>query len=263
MLRPREEKKKTLRAFKTKGIIITALVLWGISAVSLCVNSWKMFNRQENVVNAFSHVIYSDVTASVSANGYYGNMELSETGKYIILEDIAKRIGINRYEISSDDRGATTLSQNSVNGKVMLKIITAGQEADGQIIGQNQYLCVNIELNNHIAATDTYRQLVEDIFKDYMIDTNVNVNLSGNVAGRLKADDMQEIKKTLMEETKGKAVAEKYTEDIYTVYGYDKDIDDYIAIGKQKVNINITMSYDEINDCTRITLATPINNQDY
>lgn len=263
MLRPREEKKRKLNIIKAKSIIAAALVLWGMSVGSLCVNTWKTFNRQEDVVNAFSHVIYNDLRASISANGYYGNMELSETGKYIILEDIAKRIGINRYDIQSDDEGCTSLKQNSVNGAVELKLITMSSQAALQSVELRQYLCINIILNNTIKSADAYRQIVKDILKDYGINTNVNVNLSGVVAGKLEMDEMRRLKESLLEETKGREVIEKCTDDIYTVYGYDKDIEDYISIGKEKVNVNITMSYDEINECTRINLSTPINNQDY
>lgn len=270
MLRPREENKRIhnkrnikKEAFRARVIITTALVLWGMAAINLCVSTWKTYTNKEDVVNAFTDVIYSELTADISANGYYGNMELSETAKYIILEEIADRIGINRYNIVSDEDGSTILSQTSVNGNVVLKLITVCQTVAGQSVGEKQYLCMDIKLNQTIGAADTYRNILEEVIKDYGMDTNVNVNLSGSVSGRMNLLDMQGMKETLMGEIGGSVKAEKNTEDIYTVYGYDKDIEHYITMGKEKVNVNITMAYDEIHDRTMISLATPINNQDY
>ena len=74
---------------------------------------------------------------------------------------------------------------------------------------------------------------------------------------------MKDFRDSIMREIGGVVRTEKMTEDLYTVYGYDKDIDTAISIGKEKVNINITMSYDENKDQTLIHLSTPINNRDY
>ena len=155
------------------------------------------------------------------------------------------------------------LEQNSPNGNVLLKMVTVNENADTEIVAQNQYLCMNIQLKNSIASTDTYRKLMKQIVGDYHLDTIVTVDLSGKTAGRMSESSMKDFRDSIMREIGGVVRTEKMTEDLYTVYGYDKDIDTAISIGKEKVNINITMSYDENKDQTLIHLSTPINNRDY
>lgn len=264
MLRPREEKKKSVKRYiRQKAIVVAALILWGFASVNLCINSWNQLTAKENVVSAFRDVVYSDLSASITANGYMGEMPLTESAKYIILEEIAERIGIDRYDLTSDEQGCTILHQASVNGDVAAKIITVQEEAQGEMISQNQYLCITIELNHTIQSADHYREIIENIMEDYQIDTNVTVYLSGSVQGKMTFEECRDLKNTLINEIGGTVRIEKYIDDIYTVYAYDKSIESYITMGKDKININVTMTYDEVNDRTQIYLATPINNQDY
>lgn len=283
MLRPREEndeyrrsngddreakkthikRRKRMREIRTKGIVFAALALWTVAALNLCISTWRGYRQKVDVVDAFSEVVYSDVTADITANGYFGDMALTENAKYIILEEIAEKIGINRYIIQSNGEGSTVLEQNSPNGNVLLKMVTVNENADTEIVAQNQYLCMNIQLKNSIASTDTYRKLMKQIVGNYHLDTIVTVDLSGKTAGRMSEISMKDFRDSIMREIGGVVRTEKMTEDLYTVYGYDKDIDTAISIGKEKVNINITMSYDENKDQTLIHLSTPINNRDY
>ena len=55
----------------------------------------------------------------------------------------------------------------------------------------------------------------------------------------------------------------RHMEDVYTVYAYNKGIKNYIMIGKDKVNVNICIGYDEEKNETTVYLATPMNMQDY
>ena len=53
------------------------------------------------------------------------------------------------------------------------------------------------------------------------------------------------------------------TDDLYVIYGYDDEIDEYINVGRGKVNVCISVNYDEIEDVTCVYFSTPMNNQDF
>ena len=42
-----------------------------------------------------------------------------------------------------------------------------------------------------------------------------------------------------------------------------KDVKDSISLGKKKINVNITMNYDESRNMTDITLSTPVYSGDF
>ena len=60
-----------------------------------------------------------------------------------------------------------------------------------------------------------------------------------------------------------KTVTSGKVQDSYMVYAYTKDVKDSISLGKKKINVNITMNYDEIRNMTDITLSTPVYSGDF
>ena len=49
-------------------------------------------------------------------------------------------------------------------------------------------------------------------------------------------------------------------DEIYTVYAYTEDIDNYVLNGTIKSNITIMITYDNVADVTWIQVGTPIIN---
>ena len=67
----------------------------------------------------------------------------------------------------------------------------------------------------------------------------------------------------LIESADGKILTESRQDDLFTVYAYTEHINDYILSGSMKTNLNVIISYDEINDTTEVCMATPLMNEDY
>ena len=95
------------------------------------------------------------------------------------------------------------------------------------------------------------------------INTCVNVNLTGEIAGRLYGDNCRAYTESLMEKAGAKQVYAKEYDGIYTAYGYNKKMDEWVNIGGKKVNVNVTVNYNEQTGKSVIHLATPIMQQDF
>ena len=229
-------KKKIKYPFQKIAIVI-ALALWTISA----------FGRQT----------YSDVSSSVSVYGKYGDISISDSAKKLILENIAEKIGINHYMISDlvdeEYNSVKTLSQTSVNGDVILKFITHDED--------KQYIYIGITLKNGIESAFTYEKIVKQILKD--LEMTSAVNLKGEINGELDIQEKNALADSLLGEVGAKIVTQNRTDDLYVIYGYDDEIDEYINVGRGKVNVCISVNYDEIEDVTCVYFSTPMNNQDF
>ena len=66
-----------------------------------------------------------------------------------------------------------------------------------------------------------------------------------------------------MEKAGAKQVYAKEYDGIYTAYGYNKKMDEWVNIGGKKVNVNVTVNYNEQTGKSVIHLATPIMQQDF
>ena len=226
-----------------KTAVVIAGILWLIAAASVF---WNMPQTgvQENVLSAFGSASYKEVCADISAYGKYGSMELTDTAKEIILEKAAEKIGINRYTIeqtSRDNVETMQLSQNGENGSVLCRFITIHQEN----VEYEQYLYIGVTLKNTVDASFTYEKLIRQIMEEMQIDTEVNVNLKGQIHGALTDTQKEQFAQDMLDMMNAKLSVGRHMEDVYTVYAYNKGIKNYIMIGKDKVNVNICIGYDE------------------
>ncbi len=249
-------------------LITAGNMLWGISGYGfmnyISTNASNVNYGDKRIVSAFEGTFddmsFKKVQGSVSVYGRYCDVALTDMAKRIILEQIAEKIGINKYSIADtteDENSVKTLSQTSKNGDVICKLVTV----NGKDV--SQYIYIGITLNNTIESIFTYEKIVNEILKDLNIEAQVTVNLKGVIDGELSMEQRDIITNTLMEKTGAYVVAEKKSEDMYTVYGYDSSIKKYILSVKDKINVNISMNYNEKTNETNVYYSTPINSEDY
>lgn len=87
--------------------------------------------------------------------------------------------------------------------------------------------------------------------------------LKDEINGELDIQWKKALADSLLGEVGAKIVTQNRTDDLYVIYGYDDEIDEYINVGRGKVNVCISINYDEIKDVTCVYFSTPMNNQDF
>jgi len=259
--------KYRLRGYLYKRIAIyIGVALWLMTLVKIMWFDNTTALPVNNIVTAFNKASLMEMSASIEAFGQYGVLYLSQDAKDTILKDIATKIGINNYSIATtreDDNSTTTLSQTGQNGEVICKLVTVETVVDQNVIQAKQYIYINVILNNSVQSAFSYEKIVKDIVKNLQIDTTVTVNLKGAVKGKLDMALKNSIASSFIDSMNINVVAENKTDDLYTIYGYTSDIDEYITVSSNKINVNIMMNYDEQKDETNVYVATPISSEDY
>lgn len=256
--------KKHTYVFQKTAVCIAG-ILWLITAVRVFGDTNTMADN-ERVISAFGNNSYREVSADITTYGKYGNMELTDTAKEIILEKAAEKIGISNYSITSDlqENGkVTTLKQTGKNGDVLCKFITFEKNADGRAVEYEQYVYVGITLKNSVDAAFTYEKIARDIMKEMQIDTDVTVNLKGELYGALDDEQKEAFAAQILDKMNAKKQVSRHIDDAYTIYAYDKEIKNFIMVGADKVNVNVCINYDENKDVTTVYLATPLNTEDF
>jgi len=238
-------------------LITLVKIVWLDNATALPVN---------NIVTAFNKASLMKMSASIETYGEYGVLYLSQDAKDTILKNIATKIGINNYSIETtreDDNSTTTLSQTGQNGDVICKLVTVETVVEQNVIQAKQYIYINVILSNSVESAFSYEKIIKEIIKDLQIDTTVTVNLKGSVKGKLDIPLKNSIANSFIDTMDVHVVTENKTDDLYTIYGYTSDIDEYITVSSKKINVNIMMNYDEQKDETNVYVATPISSEDY
>jgi len=262
-----QKNKYRIRGYLYRRIAIyIGVALWLVTLVKVMWFDNTTTVPVNNVVTAFNKASLIDMSASIESFGQYGILYLSQDAKNTILKDIATKIGINNYSIETtreDDNSTTTLSQTGQNGDVICKLVTVETVVEQNVIQAKQYIYINVILNNSIESAFLYEKIMKDIVKNLEMDTKVTVNLKGAVKGKLDIALKNSIANTFINSMNVNVVAENKTDDLYTIYGYTSDIDEYITVSSNKINVNIMMNYDEQKDETNVYVATPISSEDY
>ena len=231
-------------------MIAAAVIVWAVFAGRLVYNGVK--GESMGVVDTFCENVYYDLSAKISATGKLDG-EMSDTAKKLMMTQMAKTLGLNRYNITEDGTGIY-LTQQSVNGNadISIKKSSAGE-----------YFTTDIELYKGFESASDYEKLIKQVFGEYGIDTIVSVSMKGSISGDMSQYDKSEVSGRMLKMLGAKTVTTGQIQDSYVVYAYAKSVKDSISIGKNKINVNITMNYDETRGVTDIQLSTPIYNEDF
>ncbi len=231
-------------------MVAAAVIIWAVFAGRLVYKGIK--GETMDVVDTFCENVYYDISADISATGKLDN-GMSDTAKKLMMTQMAKTIGLNRYNITEDENGIY-LTQNSVNGNVDISI----KKADA-----GEYFRTSVQLYKGFDSVTDYEKLIKDVFDEYGINTHVTVSMKGSIAGDMSQYDKSEVSGNMLKMLGAKTVTTGQIQDSYVVYAYAKSVKDSVSIGKNKINVNITMNYDETRGVTDIQLSTPIYNEDF
>ena len=267
-----------------KRALYAAIILWVVgSGVYLAVMERV---HSVSISTAFTDSAderqWCELDTYIEGYGKFGVCYLTQEEKEKLVKNIASALGItSSYGLATvyeEEVNTTVLSKNSVNGSVTIKAITQEQHGtdntateDEQAydsttesgLAANQYVYVNITVNNDMDCASSYRELVEGVFDAMGIQGNVNMNLVGSLEGALNNIEKNELADGLLDRLDAKVVAENRDSDIFTIYAYSKGAGSYITIGGSKINMNIAIGYDEEQNRTKVYLASPVNSLDY
>lgn len=267
-----------------KRALYAAIILWVVGSGVYLAGMERV--HSVSISTAFTDSAderqWCELDTYIEGYGKFGVCYLTQEEKEKLVKNIASALGItSSYGLATvyeEEVNTTVLSKNSVNGSVTIKAITQEQQGtdntateDEQAydsttesgLAANQYVYVNITVNNDMDCASSYRELVEGVFDAMGIQGNVNMNLVGSLEGALNSTEKNELADGLLDRLGAKVVTENRDNDIFTIYAYSKGAGSYITIGGNKINMNIAIGYDEEQDRTKVYLASPINSLDY
>ena len=267
-----------------KRALYAAIILWVVGSGVYLAGMERV--HSVSISTAFTDSAderqWCELDTYIEGYGKFGVCYLTQEEKEKLVKNIASALGItSSYGLATvyeEEVNTTVLSKNSVNGSVTIKAITQEQQGtdntateDEQAydsttesgLAANQYVYVNITVNNDMDCASSYRELVEGVFDAMGIQGNVNMNLVGSLEGALNSTEKNELADGLLDRLDAKVVTENRDNDIFTIYAYSKGAGSYITIGGSKINMNIAIGYDEEQNRTKVYLASPVNSLDY
>lgn len=251
-----------------KKAIILLISVWGVAFVSLVVSWLQDGEKKGDIVTAFAERNYLSTNGVVSVYADYGNKYMSVEDKEAMVKKLATAVGIDEdiklvsKREERDDGYIATTSYSTYNNysTTDIRIVTVESEGEAGIIYLEQYILMEISIDNSVESAVYYQEKLEDAFKEMKIDVDVTLSLKGCVQGTLSKSKKNAICESIIKDLNGEIVIGGESDEIYTIYGYTEDIEDYVLNGTIKTNITIMISYDNVSDVTWIEVGTPIIN---
>lgn len=249
---------------KKSKLYILALV-WVGAIIQICIN--EGINREEKIVEALNIYDSNPYEAKISAYGYYGDGFISESVKASMVTNLAKELGVTSgYSVDHVYGGScqsTNLKKEGVIGDTTIKVLSMevdDKEGNAKI---EQYIMIDTELHQSIEASYDYKEKVEELLKSYGVKATLNIYVSTKVDGVIDEITRENIKEKFLTMMRASEIESGEFADVYTIYGYTRDIDDYVYQNGKKVNVNIAFSYDDEIDETVIHMAIPFVDKSY
>lgn len=248
-----------------RTIWLLVIVLWAL--VLLFMVGRRKFYEEKEIVEAFMQLPYSQVTSKAESFGRLPGHYLLEEEREKLVKEIASMLGITapyRLEKSSEE-GVQTVILCKPSKEAVTTISYQAKEADlGNLEKEvTQYLSVTIELSSSIDSAVYYREMLERISDVYNIEGHTALSFTGRIAGNLSLKDRNKLAEQLIDDISGKVVRQFRSEELFTIYGYSRQMKEYEEVSGEKLNFNLAIAYDEEAEMTEVYLATPYLMEDY
>lgn len=250
-----------------RWIIYVGITLWTIAFIQMIETEATKEANGEDIITAFAENNFLSTVSTITASGSYGNTYMTEEERESFLIELAHSLGISThlvYDCVTED-GVTTssLARTGDNACTVLKLITTEKKLSSNEINiRNVVTCV-ITFDNSLESAFYYKDILKKAFEAAEISPDITVRLEGNISGELSMSQKNAIADNLIENVDGEIVTESRKSDLFTIYAYTNKIDDYILSGSMRTNLNLIITYDEMENVTHVSMATPFFNEDF
>lgn len=194
----------------------------------------------------------------------------------------------------------SVLYKEAEQSTVRLKLITV-EQTEEHLVSQQQYISVLLAIDNSVGSAFYYRTVVtkamEQLFAELEKKTKVtdeytvrahrlidslDVSVKGKIRGYVWPEQQKEIAQGFIEAIGAEMIFDNLQEQVpirgdgdntteeaedmpqlYSLYAYTPEIRDYVAIGKNRINVNVVYTYNAEENVTCIHVGSPIINYDY
>lgn len=252
------------------GIIIYAALKDDEEVV--LVSAVKVMNGRDSCVS---------VVGEISATAYYGDMYLDNREKKELLISLAKDMGIREefefgaaWENGRDmvylcKKGASSEFKLSMNTIETAAAAAASAVSASAVAGHTektyaQYIVCRLNITDSPESVCHYAELITDVIEKRGLYCDLTLTFISSYDGEFGSEERNVLTDDILKSLGARVVAENRSKELFSVYAYtDFDMIKAIALGNDKINLNIAINYNEAAAQTRVYLAAPIIDMEY
>ncbi len=193
---------------------------------------------------------------------YYTEEEKSEW-----LNDFAEYLNVPTDGCIEHSRESNIITaaytREGANAFAEFKLITKETEVSPKEISLINYMDMCISVDGVLDNALEYKNKFERYCDDNGAESEITVVYTGEAEGMLSEDEMKRLSKDFLEDLSAREVSSTYIDGSFDLYAYSDAEEKYIVNNGEKINVNIIMTYDEIENKTKLYLCSPVINDVY
>lgn len=245
---------------KWMGYVV--VVLWLAAAVKYIAEPQAA--GEARVMEAFTRSNFQEVECGLRLAGYLNGDEYGAEQEEAMLREIAGRLGLKsecRIDTMEKDGTRTMeLSKEMPDARVSFRVVTINPEREEV---RANYLYIGLDFLQSPESGLYYKEKLEELAGEYGMESSVTLTLTGVFEGNLDREARDIVSDQLFDTMEAREQEAHKSEELYTVYAYTENWQEYTMINGKRVNINLAFSYDEERDKTFIYLGSPLILDEY
>lgn len=140
------------------------------------------------------------------------------------------------------------------------RLITIVLTSEKDILSDFEQTCIFIDFieNEEISSIKDTKEKIEELLKKINVETEISTCIIGTFEGQLSSKEIVDKVTIAIGAINGNKVEGLFESSIISVSVYTPNIENYIFTGDSKMNVNISMRYNEYENKTYIWVGTPI-----
>ena len=251
--------KESLRNRPVLRLALIILVgLWIVTGTKLITE--QILYRERNLCEAVAMVRPGSTAGKMLFAARLQEVYLTEDDQQRLLYLTADRLGLTvsaQPEVLREEgRSSLVYRKEAKYANSEIKLISL-LEKSGQYA---YYLTVALDLfDDDGEAAMHYQQLMSELAEELELSQKqISVQVIGRFPHDMTLAARDRLTDRIMKKLGCKIVCESREESLYTVYAYTKGMNEYVLSGNDRINVQLAMYYDEINDETVLCVASPL-----
>lgn len=192
---------------------------------------------------------------------YYGDRYLGTDERRELLLSLAQDFGLEPQEgvTEAESAGRETISVHRQARYADTTITLVSMEKENSMLMQH-YILLSLKIygDNQESLIHYRTRFIEALESCAVTQYSATMQLVGRLSGNLSVAERNRLADEMLAQLNCAIVAENRAEAQYTVYGYSKEVAEYIVSDGKKINVQTAFTYDESRNETRVYLATPL-----
>lgn len=251
------KKSKKVACLLTVGILV--LLLWFIRF------DYNKDSVEATLIKSFSNSGAEVISAEIYFTGVTMSSEKSFEEQKLFTEDLAKQLGIIKNDaflsrqIKNDSIQKIEISGSTGNNRT----IDINLELDKGVKSNENIITVSITQYGSFVGLEEIKKDAVKILKTNKIHPKVNSSITGRVPGKYDNTQLNEICNKILKGADAEKIDVTEDRNLVSVSAYSHSLGATLNVSGKKMNLNLAIRYNSLEDKTYIWLATPVITTEY